>query len=163
MNSKNKIAEVAIIGLGYVGLPLALSFGMRKDIIVRGYDKDKQKIKSIERGESYINHIPSIQIRKYIKKNFVENNFEKISQAQIIFLCVPTPLKKNNKPDLSFIEKSLNQIFPYLKKRQAISLESSTYPGTTEELIINKLNKNFVLEKIFLLFTLPREKIQEIR
>ena len=93
----------------------------------------------------------------------MENNFEKISQAQIIFLSVPTPLKKNNKPDLSFIEKSLNQIFPYLKKRQAISLESSTYPGTTEELIINKLNKKFRVEKDFLLFTLPREKIQEIR
>ena len=158
MNSKNKIAEVAIIGLGYVGLPLALSFGTRKDIIVRGYDKDKQKIKSIERGESYINHIPSIQIKKYIKKNFVENNFEKISQAKIIFLCVPTPLKKNNKPDLSFIEKSLNQIFPYLKKRQAISLESSTYPGTTEELIINKLNKKFRVGKDFFVIYSPERE-----
>ena len=63
-----KISEVAIVGLGYVGLPLALNFGMRKDIIVRGYDKDIQKIKFIQKGESYISHIPSIQIKKYIKK-----------------------------------------------------------------------------------------------
>ena len=85
MNSKNKIAEVAIIGLGYVGLPLALSFGMRKDIIVRGYDKDKQKIKSIERGESYINHIPSIQIRKYIKKILWKIILKKLVKHKLFF------------------------------------------------------------------------------
>ncbi len=109
-------------------------------------------------GKSYINHINSKSIKSYNKKNFFLGDLKKISEVDIIFLCLPTPLKDKNKPDLSYIKSSLNKIFPYLKKGQAISLESSTYPGTTEDIIIKKLNKKFNIgEDFYVIYSPERE------
>ena len=117
MKIKKNFKKIGVIGLGYVGLPLALNFGKLSDIIVYGYDNDKKKINQLLEGKSYINHINSKSIKSYNKKNFFLGDLKKISEVDIIFLCLPTPLKDKNKPDLSYIKSSLNKIFPYLKKR----------------------------------------------
>ena len=158
MKIKKNFKKIGVIGLGYVGLPLALNFGKLSDIIVYGYDNDKKKINQLLEGKSYINHINSKSIKSYNKKNFFLGDLKKISEVDIIFLCLPTPLKDKNKPDLSYIKSSLNKIFPYLKKGQAISLESSTYPGTTEDIIIKKLNKKFNIgEDFYVIYSPERE------
>lgn len=156
MNTKNK--KIGVIGLGYVGLPLAINFGKVKNFKVYGFDIDEKKILSLESYKSYINHINSNDIKKFIKKNKVFSNFKKISEVDFILLCLPTPLKNGNKPDLSYIVDTINKIFPYLKKDQAISLESSTYPGTTEEVIIKKLKKKFKIGKNFSVIYSPERE-----
>ena len=156
MNTKNK--KIGVIGLGYVGLPLAINFGKVKNFEVYGFDIDEKKIRNLESCNSYINHINSNDIRKFIKKNKVFSNFKKISEVDFILLCLPTPLKNGNKPDLSYIVDTINKIFPYLKKDQAISLESSTYPGTTEEVIIKKLKKKFKIGKNFSVIYSPERE-----
>ena len=139
---KNNKKKIGIIGLGYVGLPLAINFGKVKNFKVYGFDIDEKKIDLIKSGFSYINHIKSSDVKNFIKKNEVFSVFKNISKVDLVILCLPTPLKKGNKPDLSYIIKTMNKIFPLLKKGQSISLESSTYPGTTEEIIVKKLKKN---------------------
>ena len=150
--------KIGVIGLGYVGLPLALNFGKVKNFLVYGFDNDKFKVKSIEQGKSYISHIPSSHVKKFIKKNKVLNNFSYISELDIIFLCLPTPLKKGNKPDLSYINNCIKIITPYLRKGQAISLESSTYPGTTDEIIVKKLKEKFNLGNEFNIIYSPERE-----
>ena len=140
---KNNKKKIGIIGLGYVGLPLAINFGKVKNFKVYGFDIDEKKIDLIKSGFSYINHIKSSDVKNFIKKNEVFSVFKNISKVDLVILCLPTPLKKGNKPDLSYIIKTMNKIFPLLKKGQSISLESSTYPGTTEEIIVKKLKKKF--------------------
>lgn len=156
MNTKDK--KIGIIGLGYVGLPLAINFGKVKNFKVYGFDIDKKKIRTLEIGKSYISHINSNDIKKFINKNKVFSDFEKISEVDFILLCLPTPLKKGNKPDLSYIVDTINKIFPYLKKGQALSLESSTYPGTTEEVVIKKLKKKFKIGKNFSVIYSPERE-----
>ena len=150
--------NIGIIGLGYVGLPLALNFGKSKNCVVYGFDNDILKLKSILKGKSYLSHINDTEIRNFSSKNYVSKDFSKIRKMDFIILCLPTPLKNNNKPDLSYVKGSLNKIFPYLKKGQALSLESSTYPGTTEEVIIKKLKEKFIIGKNFYVIYSPERE-----
>ena len=150
--------NIGIIGLGYVGLPLALNFGKSKNCVVYGFDNDNLKLKSILKGKSYLSHINDTEIRNFSSKNYVSKDFSKIKKMDFIILCLPTPLKNNNKPDLSYVKGSLNKIFPYLKKGQALSLESSTYPGTTEEVIIKKLKEKFIIGKNFYVIYSPERE-----
>ena len=150
--------NIGIIGLGYVGLPLALNFGKSKNCVVYGFDNDNLKLKSILKGKSYLSHINDTEIRNFSYKNYVSKDFSKIRKMDFIILCLPTPLKNNNKPDLSYVKGSLNKIFPYLKKGQALSLESSTYPGTTEEVIIKKLKEKFIIGKNFYVIYSPERE-----
>ena len=136
---KLKKAKIGIIGLGYVGLPLACVFAKKKFDVV-GFDIDKNKIANLKRNKSYIKHIKStelIKIRNYFN---VENSFSKIKEQDIIILCLPTPLGKSKQPDLSFIVSTLSSIKNKFKKGQLVILESSTYPGSTN-FLFNKILK----------------------
>jgi len=138
MKLKDKIVSdnfiVGIIGLGYVGLPLALEF-CKKGISVIGFDLDEFKINKILKDkESYIKHIPTEHIKSSVdnKKLDATTDFARLAEADVIIICVPTPLSVNREPDLSYIVETGKQIAKYLRKGQLISLESTTYPGTTD-------------------------------
>ncbi len=134
--------NIAIIGLGYVGLPLCLQFA-RSGVRVLGLDIDAKKVRALNAGRSYIQHIPAGEIKKFVRagKFSASNEFAKIKNVEAILICVPTPLKKNRAPDLSFVLKTGASIAPHLQRGQLVVLESTTYPGTTE----NELRK--ILEK----------------
>jgi len=134
--------KIGIIGCGYVGLPLALRFadvGQK----VTGFDLDKFKVDKLNAGESYIQHIPAAKINEHFKaKNFsATNDFTKLRDMDAVLICVPTPLDERREPDLSYVENTAKAIAPNLQKNQLIVLESTTYPGTTEELVLPILEK----------------------
>ncbi len=135
INSKS--ALVGIIGLGYVGLPLALEFA-NKGFKVIGFDIDKSKIPILNSGRSYIKHIDENRIKKQVdnKKFEATFDFSRISSCDAIIICVPTPLNEHKDPDLTFIINSGKIAAQYLRKDQLVVLESSTYPGTTEEILL---------------------------
>lgn len=156
---KTKNAKVGIIGLGYVGLPLALSYE-KEGIEVTGFDIDESKIKKLSLGESYISHIDSTDIKKALAGKFkATKNFALIEEMDGIIICVPTPLDRHREPDLSCIISTMDSISPYLKKNQILSLESTTWPGTTDEVIKPYIEKrNWVVgEEYFLVFSPERE------
>ncbi len=138
----NKKIKIGVIGLGYVGLPLAILFS-KKGFKVFGFDTDVEKIKLINSKKSPIERIPDSNIRLLLKKGEISNNFENITKCDVVVICVPTPLKKNNDPDVSFIKKTLLLIKNYLRNNQILILESTSYPGTTREEFVQKLNKRF--------------------
>ncbi|NDC10272.1 MAG: nucleotide sugar dehydrogenase, partial [Oxalobacteraceae bacterium] len=125
--------KIAIIGMGYVGLPLALRFS-EEGAGVLGIDIDEGKISALKKGESYIKHIDGVKIKSYVKEGIFEpsSNFGRVAEADAIIICVPTPLNKNREPDISYIIKTAEAIAPHLKKGTLVSLESTTYPGTTD-------------------------------
>jgi UDP-N-acetyl-D-glucosamine dehydrogenase len=137
MNSKKNQESVAIIGLGYVGLPLALLF-YRKGFHVIGIDTDARKIASLQASKSYINDVSDEQVNAAMRSTEFEvtNSFVYAARVNVMIICVPTPLTEQHTPDLSFLETALSAVKPYLHKGQLLILESSTYPGTTEELLI---------------------------
>ena len=138
----NQKANIGIIGLGYVGLPLAIRFS-EKNYSVTGFDIDDKKNKILNSGKSYIEHISSKKINNMIHRGFIAtNDYKKISEQNVIIICVPTPLGSHNEPDLSFIHGTMNKIEPFLVKNQLLILESTTYPGTTEEEIIPYICSN---------------------
>ena len=147
MNLEKKIinikAKIAIVGLGYVGLPLAYAF-LEKKFQVIGIDLDKDKTINLSKGINTLKHLKLKNLKKYIKeKKFkIENDFKKIKEVDVIILCVPTPLNKFREPDLSYIINSAKEISKYLKKDQLVILESSTFPGTTDENLSNELEKS---------------------
>jgi len=139
---KNQKAKIAIIGLGYVGLPLALRFS-RVGFRVVGYDLNKSKIKNLLKKKSYLETVPNDSINNFLGKFFFPtSNKAKLKNCDIYIICVPTPITKNKTPDVTDIKNAANLISNYIRKNTLISLESTTYPGTTEEfflpLIINK-------------------------
>lgn len=145
----SKKIKVGVIGLGYVGLPIVKSL-CKKKINVIGFDTDKTKIKKLFNYNSYILSIKNSDIKSFIKnKYFIPSyDFTKLNEVDIIVICVPTPLKKNLLPDLSYVEKSIEIINKYRREEQLIILESTTYPETTTEKIIKKTeNKKFKLGK----------------
>lgn len=161
INKKNnkKSSIIGIIGLGYVGMPLSLSF-VKAGFKVIGFDVDKKKIEQIKKKKSYIWSISSKDISDALSKGFDATvDFSKISLVDVVIICVPTPLTKYGQPDLRYLVKSINSIMPYIKKGQLISIESTTYPGTTEEELIPKLKqKGFILGKnIFVCYSPERE------
>jgi len=157
---QNKTAIVGIIGLGYVGLPLAIHFGS-KGFKVIGFDLDTRKIDKLLHGESYIKHIPAEPIREMIdqKQLDVTIDFSRLSEADCILICVPTPLSDKMEPDLSYLLDTTQTIAKYLRKGQLIVLESTTYPGTTEEMLLPRLaSVDFkVGENFFLAYSPERE------
>lgn len=133
----NKTAVIGIIGLGYVGLPLALEYA-HKGFKTIGFDIDEKKIPILNSGKSYIKHINIDKIKKAVqsKKFFATSDFSILPEVDAIIICVPTPLNEHREPDMTFIENSGKIISKYLRAGQFVSLESSTYPGTTEEILL---------------------------
>ncbi len=140
---KNKKAVVGVIGLGYVGLPLLLEF-IEQGFPSIGYDIDEKKINVLTKGQTYIKHIPKERIEKAVKKNSatVTTDFSLLKETDCIIVAVPTPLDRHHQPDLTFIEKTSETISKYLSKGQLVVLESSTFPGTTEEVMRPILEKS---------------------
>ena len=135
--------RVAIIGCGYVGLPLALRFA-EAGHKVTGFDTDPTKVAMLNAGRSYIQHIPQNKIQQFvISRHFsATTDFAKIKEADAILICVPTPLDERREPDLTYVEQTALSIYPHLQKGQLVVLESTTYPGTTEELVLPILEKS---------------------
>ncbi len=135
--------KVAIIGCGYVGLPLALRFA-EAGHKVTGFDTDPNKVDMLNGGRSYIQHIPQNKIQQFvISRHFgATTDFAKLKEADAIIICVPTPLDERRDPDLSYVEQTALSIYPHLQKGQLIVLESTTYPGTTEELVLPILERS---------------------
>ncbi len=125
---------VAIVGLGYVGLPLCLQFA-KSGVSVIGLDIDTKKVAHVNAGESYIKHIPSDTIREQTASGRLtaSADFSRVADATAVIICVPTPLNKNREPDISYIIETGKAIAPHIRKGTLVSLESTTYPGTTDE------------------------------
>ncbi len=137
-------AVVGIIGLGYVGLPLLITFA-REGFAVRGFDLDHDKIVQLESGQSYIRHILSADIVQFVSGNdraSVTDDFARTAECDAVLICVPTPLSEHREPDLSYIIGTGERLAPYLKRGQCIILESTTFPGTTEDELIPILEGN---------------------
>ncbi len=163
--------KVGIIGCGYVGLPLALRFaeaGHR----VTGFDVDSAKVEKLNKGQSYIQHIPANKISQYVScKHFTAtSDFSRLAEVDAVLICVPTPLDERREPDLSYVEQTARAISPNLQRGQLIVLESTTYPGTTEELVLpileqsglrcpiaNGLENDNIATDFFLAFSPERE------
>ena len=136
-------ARVGVVGMGYVGLPLALLFA-KGGFLTTGFDIDSEKVQKLRAGETYIKHIPSETIAGAIeKKRFrVTDDFDELAEMDAIVICVPTPLDDHREPDLSFIRDTAEAICPRLRAGQLVVLESTTYPGTTEEVVLPILAKS---------------------
>jgi len=126
--------KIGIIGLGYVGLPLSIQFA-RCGVTVVGLDIDTFKVDSINAGQSYIKHIESISVGSLVQTGALRasTNFSEVQYLEAVIICVPTPLNKNREPDISYITKTGEAIAPYIRKGMLVVLESTTYPGTTDE------------------------------
>jgi len=170
---KNKIqqreARVGIIGLGYVGLPLALLYSEQK-FSVTGFDIDARKVETLAKGGSYIYRIAPEEIQSAKARGFTAtSDYSELTAMDAIIICVPTPLNEYHEPDLSFITNTTHSIAPHLRTGQLVVLESTTYPGTTEEVmipILEKENKNslkaarneaFTGKEFFVAFSPERE------
>ena len=154
-----KTLKIGVIGLGYVGIPLASEF-LENGFNVLGVDIDEEKINSLNKGESYINHISSDFLKKHLNISFkVTSDLSLISSVDVIILCLPTPLDKMNNPNMDYVFGTIESISPYLVKNQTLVLESTTYPGTTSEDIYPILkNLGFqVGEDFFLVYSPERE------
>lgn len=156
---KSRKALIGIVGLGYVGLPLMLrysSIGFR----VLGIDIDQVKVASLNAGRSYIEHISAESIAEALRQGFKATaDFRRAAECDALILCVPTPLNKYREPDMSFVINTAEAIKPYLRAGQVISLESTTYPGTTEEELLPRVQAGGLVagENIFLVYSPERE------
>ncbi|MGO8716686.1 MAG: nucleotide sugar dehydrogenase, partial [Smithella sp.] len=157
---QNSEATIGIIGLGYVGLPLALAFA-EKDIKVIGFDIDSKKIKALNRGDCYISYINATRVKQVAKskKLSATTNFSRLDEPDVIIICVPTPLTPQRDPDMSFIIKTTEQIRKRLRTGQLVILESTTYPGTTDELVKSILEETGLIcgRDFYLAFSPERE------
>jgi UDP-N-acetyl-D-glucosamine dehydrogenase len=134
-------ARIGIVGMGYVGLPLALLFSEER-FAVTGFDIDENKVQTLNQGGSYIVRIPGTEIQLARKAGFKATaDYGQIAQMDVVIICVPTPLTEFHAPDLSFIIGTVNSIAPFLREGQLIILESTTYPGTTEEVVVPLLEQ----------------------
>lgn len=133
----NKEVKIAVVGLGYVGLPLAIEFA-KKGFSVTGIDVDKDRIERIQKQISYITDVSTSELKQVISKGRFQarGDFAPLLNADVAVICVPTPLKRKYNPDISFILGAVKQIKKFLHEGQLIVLESTTYPGTTEEVIV---------------------------
>lgn len=155
----SKSATIGIVGLGYVGLPLALRFSEEGYKVV-GFDIDPEKVSRLRDGGSYIEHIPSSGVAKAIQRGFSPTtDFAHVRDVDAVILCVPTPLNKFREPDLSYVLKTTETIVPYLRAGQVVSLESTTYPGTTDEELKPRIEARGlkVGRDVFLVFSPERE------
>jgi len=156
---QNRQARVAIIGLGYVGLPLAVEFA-RSGFNVVGFEVDAHRVDAINRGGTYIGDVAEHTMRELAasKRLRATTDFGELSEMDTVSICVPTPLRKTRDPDLTFIMGALDEIRPRLHRDQLIILESTTYPGTTEEVVKPKLEESGLVvgEDFYLAFSPER-------
>jgi UDP-N-acetyl-D-glucosamine dehydrogenase len=133
-------ARIAVVGLGYVGLPLALTLN-RGGLRAVGIDVDPEKPRAIARGRSYIKHIPSAELAASVKDGLLTatTDFAKASDCDAVVICVPTPLTREREPDLSYVKGTGEALAPHLRPGQLVVLESTSYPGTTEEVLVPAL------------------------
>ena len=156
---EDKSAVIGIIGLGYVGLPLALRFsdvGYR----VLGFDIHPGKVERLNNGHTLIEHIPSSAVTAARAQGFAATtDFSRIGEADALILCVPTPLTKHREPDLSFVLNTLQSLLPHLRPGQVVSLESTTYPGTTDDELGSRIARagHRIGEDVFLIYSPERE------
>lgn len=153
--------KISIIGLGYVGLPLGLNFA-KAGLEVLGLDIDPEKVKLLNRCKSYIKHIPDTLIEEQVKNKRFEasTDFTRVREVEAVIICVPTPLTKNREPDISYIIKTGEAIAPYLQKGVLVVLESTTFPGTTDEYLRKVLEEGSGLKAgkdFYLAFSPERE------
>jgi UDP-N-acetyl-D-glucosamine dehydrogenase len=161
LGSEKKNLTVGIVGLGYVGLPLLMQF-CKHGHTTLGFDIDPEKIKSIENGQSYIRHIPSEALRESTQTGRLKatTDFRRVAEVDAVVICVPTPLTRHREPDISYILNTGRQIGPLLKRGQLVVLESTTYPGTTDEdlrPVLEELSKMKAGTDFFLAFSPERE------
>lgn len=156
---EKKTSLIGIVGLGYVGLPLMLRY-IEVGYRVLGIDIDQTKVDALNKGQTYIEHIPSAMIANAVSKGFqATTDFSRAAEADALILCVPTPLNKYREPDMSFVLGTTDSLIPFLRTGQVISLESTTYPGTTDEELKPRVESTGlkVGEDIFLVFSPERE------
>lgn len=159
---RDRRAVIAVMGLGYVGLPLAVEKA-KAGFTVIGIERNPERVQKVNRGESYIPDVLETELKDVVQSGKLRAvqgppDYSPVAQADVITLCVPTPLGKNKQPDTSYIEYVTDQSLPYLKRYQLMVLESTTYPGTTEEIILPKIeSQGFkVGEDFFLAFSPER-------
>ena len=156
---ENKKVRIGIIGMGYVGIPLGLEFA-KKGFVVLGFDKDNKRVKDINSGNHVMKHIKQKKMKQFIKnKGSATNDFSKIKNMDCLIICVPTPLDEHEQPDMSYVKNASNEISKNLKKGKLIILESTTYPGTTKELVKPLLEKSGLTagKDFFLAYSPERE------
>jgi UDP-N-acetyl-D-glucosamine dehydrogenase len=157
---ENKSAIVGIIGLGYVGLPLAIHF-CKAGFNVIGFDLDAEKIDKLKAGESYIRHVPAEPIAGLMNSGQCQAtmDFSRLGEVDCILICVPTPLTEKLEPDLSYLVSTTETIQQYIRPGQLVVLESTTYPGTTDEMLLPRLESGGlkVGQDFFLAFSPERE------
>ena len=157
---QDKTALVGVVGLGYVGLPLIHAF-IRGGLNCIGYDIDQKKIDSLQEGQSYIEHIPSDWIQQWQSEEKFEATAEmsRLSEADVVLICVPTPLSDSRDPDLSYVEGTTRWVSKALRRGQLVVLESTTYPGTTRDVMLPILEQSGlkVEEDFFLAYSPERE------
>lgn len=155
----DKTATVGIVGLGYVGLPLVLRYA-EVGYKVIGFDIDLEKVEKLKAGLSYIKHIGANRLAKAISSGFEPTtDFRRASEVDALILCVPTPLDEHREPDLSFVIDTVEALVPHIRENQVMSLESTTYPGTTDEELLPRIeSRGFkVGENYFLVYSPERE------
>lgn len=156
---RDKTATIGIVGLGYVGLPLMLRYA-ETGFKVLGFDIDAEKVNKLNNGETYIEHITAEKIAAARSAGFeATTDFSRIGEVEAVILCVPTPLNKYREPDMSFVIDTTDAVKPYLRAGQVLSLESTTYPGTTEEELLPRVEEGGlkVGENVFLVYSPERE------
>ena len=156
---QNRDACIAVIGLGYVGLPLVIRFS-EEGFRVIGFDIDEEKVEKLNKGKSYLKHIPSSSIDVAVNNGFsATSDWERISECDAILICVPTPLGSHKEPDLQYIRGTMDFIKPHLRAGQLLILESTSYPGTTEEELVPVAEeRGFIIgEDFFVGFSPERE------
>jgi len=156
---QSKAACIGVVGLGYVGLPLVLRYA-EVGYKVIGFDIDREKVQKLDLGESYIKHISSDRLAVAKAAGFEPTtDFSRASEVDALILCLPTPLDSHREPDLSFVINTVDLLLPYLRENQVMSLESTTYPGTTDEELLPRIeSRGFnVGENYFLVYSPERE------
>ncbi len=153
--------KIAIIGLGYVGLPLALQFAFNGEEVI-GLDIDPEKVTALNQGRSYIKHIKAADVKRQVRAGrfTASSDFSKVRQAGAVMICVPTPLNKNREPDISYILNTGEAMAPHLQRGTVVVLESTTYPGTTDEDLRGVLERGSKLKAgkdFYLAFSPERE------
>ncbi len=155
----DKSAVIGVVGLGYVGIPLSLRYA-EAGYKVLGFDIDPEKTEKITAGKTYIKHIPDEAIKAATALGFeATTDFTRAAEADALILCVPTPLDNHREPDLSFVLDTMDSLLPYLRAGQVVSLESTTYPGTTDEELKPRIESTGLVigENAFLVYSPERE------
>ncbi len=157
---QDKTAVIGVVGLGYVGLPLLLAYA-HKGFSVIGFDIDPAKVAQLGQGQSYIKHIPADKILLERKSGRLSatTDFSQVTKADAVILCVPTPLNHHQDPDLSYVRETLDAVVPFLKPGATISLESTTYPGTTAEEVVPRVTQRGLTpgQDVYVVYSPERE------